>query len=122
LGGDNLRGFETAGAGPRDLNSQNQDSLGGKILATGTVEVRFPVGLPEELGVLASVFSDVGLLTETDDDGGGVVDKGTIRASVGVGFSWRSPFGPIRVDVAKPLLEEDFDKTETLRLSFGTRF
>ena len=54
--------------------------------------------------------------------GGGVVDKGTIRASVGVGFSWRSPFGPIRVDVAKPLLEEDFDKTETLRLSFGTRF
>ena len=122
LGGDNLRGFETAGVGPRDLASQNQDALGGNILANGTIEVRFPLGLPEELGVLASVFTDVGLLTQTDDDGGGFVDKGTIRASLGVGFSWRSPFGPIRVDVAKPLLEEDFDKTETLRLSFGTRF
>ncbi len=121
LGGDNLRGFESAGAGPRDVESANQDALGGKFLANGTVELQFPLGLPEELGILASVFSDVGLLTETDD-AVGATDTGEIRLSVGVGFSWRSPFGPIRVDLAQPLLKEDFDKTETLRLNFGTRF
>ena len=121
LGGDNLRGFETAGAGPRDLLSENEDALGGKLLANGTVELQFPVGLPEELGVTASVFSDVGLLTDTDD-AADATDEGSLRVSVGVGFSWRSPFGPIRVDLAQPVVKEDFDKTETLRLNFGTRF
>ncbi len=122
LGGDNLRGFETAGAGPRDLASPNEDSLGGNVLANGTVEARFPLGLPEELGILGSLFTDVGLLTDNDDSGAGVVDEGSIRLSVGFGLSWRSPFGPVRVDVSAPLLKEDFDKTETLRLNFGTRF
>ena len=122
LGGENLRGFETAGAGPRDRDSKNEDALGGKLLANGTVELQFPLGLPEELGILASLFSDVGLLTDVDEDGPGITDEGSIRASVGVGLSWRSPFGPIRVDIAQAIKKEDFDKTETLRLNFGTRF
>jgi outer membrane protein insertion porin family len=45
-----------------------------------------------------------------------------LRASAGLGISWRSPFGPIRVDYAVPYLEEDFDKDESFRFNFGTRF
>ena len=45
LGGDNLRGFEVSGVGPRD--SATDDSLGGRTLLTGTAELHFPIGLPE---------------------------------------------------------------------------
>jgi outer membrane protein insertion porin family len=42
--------------------------------------------------------------------------------SVGTGFSWISPFGPVVIDVAVPVLKEDYDKTELINFSFGTRF
>jgi outer membrane protein insertion porin family len=45
-----------------------------------------------------------------------------IRASAGVGVSWKSPVGPIRLDIAYPLKKESFDRTQFFRVSFGTRF
>jgi outer membrane protein insertion porin family len=45
-----------------------------------------------------------------------------LRASVGAGVIWQSPFGPLRLDVAYPLVKEDFDETELVRFSIGTRF
>jgi outer membrane protein insertion porin family len=120
LGGDNLRGFEDAGAGPRDVSSD--DSLGGQQLAAGTVEFTFPLGLPEEFGLTGALFTDFGTLTEVDNSGDLIADTGSLRASVGTGVNWLSPFGPIRVDFAQAVLDEEFDKTEIFRFSFGTRF
>ncbi len=120
VGGGNLRGFESSGIGPRDLATR--DALGGNRYATGTVELKFPLGLPEELGVLGAVFSDFGTLTGVDESGAGISDSGSLRASVGFGISWRSPFGPIRVDLAAPVADEPEDKTEAFRFTFGTRF
>jgi outer membrane protein insertion porin family len=51
-----------------------------------------------------------------------LADVSSLRASAGVGLSWRSPLGPIRLDVAQPVLKESFDKKELFRVSFGTRF
>lgn len=120
LGGTTLRGFEQAGVGPRDLATD--DSLGGNYFYRGSAEFKFPIGLPEELGVAGHAFSDFGSLWEVDDTGAGIADENSLRASAGVGLSWRSPLGPIRVDFAQPILEEDFDKDEVFRFSFGTRF
>ncbi|TAH32717.1 MAG: outer membrane protein assembly factor BamA [Alphaproteobacteria bacterium] len=120
VGGGNLRGFQSSGIGPRDLATR--DALGGNKYATGTVELKFPLGLPEELGVLGAVFSDFGTLTGVDQSGPGIADSGSLRASVGFGVSWRSPFGPIRVDIAAPVADEPEDKKETFRFTFGTRF
>ena len=39
-----------------------------------------------------------------------------------VGVSWKSPVGPIRVDLALPIKKESFDKTQVFHVSFGTRF
>ena len=47
---------------------------------------------------------------------------GNIRASAGVGLSWKSPFGPIRIDLAQPVLKEPGDVKELFRFGFGTRF
>jgi outer membrane protein insertion porin family len=119
-GGRNFRGFENRGIGPRDLAST--DALGGNSLIIGSAELRFPVGLPDEYGVLGRTFVDVGTLTGIDDDDPGVVDSGSIRASVGVGVNWVSPFGPIQINIAYPFLKEDYDKDEIFALDFGTRF
>jgi outer membrane protein insertion porin family len=45
-----------------------------------------------------------------------------MRMSAGVGLSWVSPLGPMRIDMAKPIMKESFDKIQQFRFSFGTRF
>ncbi len=120
LGGDNLRGFEVSGVGPRE--SGTSDALGGKTMATGTAELGFPLGLPEELGFSGAVFTDIGTLINPEDSGSNVFDVSTPRVSAGIGLKWRSPFGPVRLDLALPIQKEDFDKEEIVRFNFGTRF
>ncbi len=120
IGGDTLRGFEVAGIGPRDLATD--DALGGNRFARASAEASFPIGLPNEFGIKGHLFSDLGTLGDVDDDGAEVVDTEALRASVGAGISWRSPLGPLRVDLAYPVAEEEFDDTELFRFSFGTRF
>ncbi|WP_425429092.1 outer membrane protein assembly factor BamA [Azospirillum thermophilum] len=120
IGGDTLRGFNTAGIGPRDVSTG--DALGGTRYARGSVEMSFPLGLPEEFGLLGHAFSDVGTLGKVDISDPNVRTDETIRVSVGTGLSWKSPFGPIRLDLAIPLRKENYDKKELFRFSFGTRF
>jgi outer membrane protein insertion porin family len=61
-GGLSFRGFETAGIGPRDVSSQRGDALGGRAYAISTVELTVPTFLPEQYGIKAALFSDVGTL------------------------------------------------------------
>lgn len=121
LGGSTLRGFERAGLGPRDVATD--DSLGGNYFYRGSAELTFPVGLPEEMGIKGHGFTDFGSLWGLDDTSGiDIRDENSIRAAGGFGVSWRSPMGPIRVDMAFPYLDEDYDKDERFRFNFGTRF
>ena len=120
LGGSTLRGFERSGIGPRDLVSE--DALGGNRFVRGSVELGFPSGLPEELGVRGHIFSDFGTIGDVDETGASIADDETLRLSVGGGISWRSPMGPIRIDLATPVIEESFDIDEVFRFSFGTSF
>jgi outer membrane protein insertion porin family len=121
LGGSNLRGFARSGIGPRDLTTD--DALGGNQYYRGTAELSFPIGFPEEMGVSGHAFTDVGSLWGLDDASGvNVVDDRSVRAAGGVGLSWRSPMGPVRIDLAKPFIKEDYDEEEVFRFSFGTRF
>jgi outer membrane protein insertion porin family len=120
VGGDDLRGFETGGIGPRDIATD--DALGGEIFYTGTVQMMFPLGLPSELPINGRFFTDFGSLTELSSTGSEIEDSGSIRASTGVGFTWRSTFGPIGIDLAYPWMKESYDRDEILRVNFGTRF
>ncbi len=121
LGGQNLRGFATGGVGPRD--SDTNDALGGKFRFEGTVQAAFPLGLPEEYQIRGRVFSDFGTLTDTDfEDDIDLNDDASMRMSVGVGLTWVSPFGPLAVDLAYPVLKEPYDERELFRFSVGTTF
>jgi len=138
-GGNTFRGFETAGIGPRDMSSGRADSLGGKAYAIATAELTVPTFLPEQYGIKAALFTDVGTLGLLDKEDKQCPPPGTadcplgskdpliqddlsLRASAGVSIFWRSPMGPIRFDFSRVLAKEDYDKTETFRFSTSTRF
>ncbi len=44
------------------------------------------------------------------------------RLSIGVGVNWNSPFGPLRIDVAKALLKQKGDETKLFSFNVGTQF
>lgn len=141
-GADSFRGFAQAGVGPKQIgNSGSMDSIGAQTYAIGTLEVSFPLGLPEAWGIEGAAFTDFGTVFGTDEvsvaNGTGlcnypakpvgsadcnVFDKMGLRASVGAGVVWQSPFGPLRFEAAYPILKQDFDKKEIFRFSIGTRF
>ncbi|HEY8964297.1 MAG TPA: outer membrane protein assembly factor BamA, partial [Alphaproteobacteria bacterium] len=120
LGSSTLRGFRYGGIGPRDLTTD--DALGGNMFYRGSMEVSFPLGMPEEMGIAGHAFTDFGSLWSIDETGAGLVDDNSIRAAAGVGVSWKSPFGPIRLDLSQPYSKKDYDDVENFKFSFGTRF
>jgi outer membrane protein insertion porin family len=120
IGGNTLRGFSFGGIGPRD--DETDDALGGNLYYVGTAELRFPLGLPEDLRIFGRTFVDAGTLTEIDVSGDELEDTGNLRVGAGVGLSWLSPLGPLSIDFAQALKKDSGDNTETFRLSFGTRF
>jgi outer membrane protein insertion porin family len=44
------------------------------------------------------------------------------RLSIGVGVNWVSPFGPLRIDIAKALLKQEGDDTKLFSFNVGTQF
>jgi outer membrane protein insertion porin family len=129
LGGDNLRGFQTGGAGPHDANTG--DPLGGRFLWTESQELRFPLpGVPRDIGLTGRAFVDVGGLTDASFKSGtcsgcgplSIVASSAPRAGAGVGISWRTQFGLINIDLAPLVYKQPHDETQIFRFGFGTRF
>jgi len=128
-GGNSFRGFETAGMGPRDLTTN--DALGGNFYVVGSVELTLPNFLPEQYGIKTSLFTDIGTLGVLDDrykltaagvNDPSIVDELAVRGSAGLSIHWKSPMGPIRFDLSKIFLKEDYDRTESFRFSTSTQF
>jgi outer membrane protein insertion porin family len=130
LGGDNLRGFQSGGAGPHDVTSG--DPLGGRFIWTQTSELRFPLPVPPDLGLNGRVFVDVGSLTDASFRPGActtstgvscqILASSAPRVGAGVGISWRTAFGLINVDLAPFVIKQPGDQTQIFRFGFGTRF
>jgi outer membrane protein insertion porin family len=135
LGGDNLRGFETGGAGPHDAISG--DPLGGRFLWTSTAELRFPLPVSPDLGLSGRTFVDVGALTQADFGSNSFGSRGCVeqsgqpcqivasaapRIGAGVGISWRTQFGLINIDLTPFVVKQPHDQTQLFRFGFGTRF
>jgi outer membrane protein insertion porin family len=130
LGGDNLRGFETGGAGPHDATTS--DPLGGRFIWTQTTEVRFPLPVSPDLGINGRAFIDVGALTQSSfRPGSCTISPGVScqvqasdapRAGAGVGISWHTAFGLINIDLTPFVYKQPGDQTQIFRFGFGTRF
>ena len=136
VGGDNLRGFAPAGIGPRD--TRTDDALGGNDYYTASMTLTVPLGLPEELGVSGRVFVDAGSLWGINqarpitaiETSSGVptkvtdtyADSDSVRLSSGIGVSWKSPLGPVKIDFGVPIFKQPFDQRQVVQVNFGTKF
>lgn len=123
LGGNNFRGFQFAGLGPRVVSDSS--SIGGKQYYVGTAEFMFPLGLPRDLGINGILFSDSGMVKGVDASSKkstAIYDSGSLRSSYGFSLSWSSPMGPIRLDFSRIAKKESYDQTQNFRFSFGTSF
>lgn len=120
-GGNNLRGFEYGGIGPRD--KATGDALGGKYMVGHSIDLTFPLGNTlEEMGVKGVLFSDGGYVSDFDRDSAQIQDSGLYRISAGTGVHWRSPIGPLRVEFGIPVVKSDEDRDQIFSFSVGTRF
>ena len=82
-----------------------------------------PIGLPKELGISGKAFTTIGSLMDVDESRlGSLGDTGLLRASIGVGILWESPFGPISLNYARPVSREDFDETELISFGIGSLY
>jgi outer membrane protein insertion porin family len=120
-----IRGFEYNGIGPFDDNTD--DHLGGTTYFHASAEAQFPLPLlPENFGMKGAVFADAATLygTELEDISGLTIagDDMEWRASVGLGLIWASPFGPLRVDYAVPVLKQDEDEEQNFNFGISTSF
>ncbi len=126
LTNSDIRGFENKGIGPR-IAGVNDDPLGGTTYFTASAEATFPMpGFPRDFNLRGAVFADAGTLFGNDvellgsdtEEG----DGSSLRASVGLGLIWQSPFGALRVDYAIPVVKEDFDKTQRFKFGINNQF
>lgn len=49
-------------------------------------------------------------------------DSARPRLSIGIGVNWNSPFGPLRIDLAKALLSQPGDDKKLITFNVGTQF
>jgi outer membrane protein insertion porin family len=138
LGGDNLRGFQSGGAGPHAVpttiltgasagEQTSADSIGGRLIYTQSTELRFPLPISPDLGLSGRAFVDVGALSQSSAPSTAgqklqFTDSPAPRVGAGVGVSWKTPFGLINIDLADPVIKKKYDQTQVFRFGFGTRF
>lgn len=127
-GVSSVRGFDSSSLGPRgtDASTTKDFSLGGTRRMVGNAELFFPVPyLKDSKQIRLSAFLDGGSVW------GGKVDQSKgcdnsltdcFRFSTGVGISWYSPFGPLKLVLAQPLNDRKGDKTQMLQFQFGSQF
>ncbi|AEI88497.1 putative membrane protein [Candidatus Midichloria mitochondrii IricVA] len=121
---DYLRGFGPNGISPRDRKTGN--SIGAKNYCSGTAEISFPLGLPEEIGLNGVAFIDAASMFDYDLNPAitdAKVDQSSdIRSAYGVGIVWRSPLGKIKLNYGIPIAKEKFDNPQRVTLSIGGMF
>lgn len=122
VGGVNsVRGYENGSIGPRDFDpGTNEDfAVGGTTRIVGNAEVFIPVPLIKKSSQFRlSAFVDAGNVYGNNES----IDLGELRYGAGVGVSWFSPFGPLKLVFAKALNPKDTDDTQTLQFQLGSQF
>ena len=111
-----VRGFDQGTLGPRDVIGS---SLGGPKKVTLNAEFMAPLpGAGNDKTLRVFTFVDVGNVFGDRE----TVDFSLMRASAGIGLSWISPLGPLRLAYAHPVRKFAGDKIQKLQFQIGTSF
>jgi outer membrane protein insertion porin family len=118
-GQGDVRGYQLYSLGPQVLllnqfgAPQSIEDIGGskELLLNG--EITFPI--LSGLGIRGVVFADAGQAYRLSDS----ITVASLQASYGIGIRWRSPFGPIAVDVARPINPRPQDQSNVFEIGGG---
>ncbi|MDO4527844.1 MAG: outer membrane protein assembly factor BamA [bacterium] len=111
IGGPNtVRGFEFRDGGPKASHGGDHVAIGGQTLWCATAEYTIPLAS----FLRFAVFSDIGSVGEDFCDLGD-----DLLWSAGCGFRLDFEQFPIRIDVAKPLVNDDDTEEEVFLFSIG---
>ena len=111
-----VRGFQQGTLGPRDVTGA---SIGGPKKLTLNTEVITPFpGAGNDRTLRLFGFVDIGNVYGENEP----VQMADLRASAGIGVSWLSPLGPLRIAVAQPVRKKPGDKIQRLQFQIGTSF
>ncbi len=111
-----VRGFQQGTLGPRDVTGA---SIGGAKKLTLNAEVITPFpGAGNDRTLRLFGFADVGNVFAEDER----LRPSELRASVGLGLSWLSPVGPLRLAAAYPVRKKPGDRIERFQFQIGTSF
>ncbi|MCU6433607.1 outer membrane protein assembly factor BamA [Undibacterium sp. Jales W-56] len=109
-----VRGYEPSSLGSRDANG---DALGGATRLLANIELQLPFP-----------GADKSLRWFTFFDAGNVFDEGQkirvsdLRYSAGMGISWISPVGPLKLSIGRALNAKPEDKKQGFQFQLGTGF
>jgi outer membrane protein insertion porin family len=111
-----VRGFEQGTLGPKDVTGA---SIGGAKKVTLNIEALTPFpGAGNDRTLRGYGFVDIGNVFGENEK----VTFSDLRASVGVGVSWLSPIGPLRVAIAQPVRKQPGDRIQKFQFQIGTSF
>ncbi|MFE1571338.1 outer membrane protein assembly factor BamA [Comamonas odontotermitis] len=111
-----VRGFEQNTLGPRDVTGA---TLGGPKKVTLNAEFIGPMpGTGNDRTFRWFAFVDAGNVWGDEQD----LKLNEMRASAGIGLSWISPLGPLRLAYAQPVRKFTGDKIQKLQFQIGTSF
>ncbi|CAN4270906.1 COG4775 Outer membrane protein/protective antigen OMA87 [Methylophilaceae bacterium] len=118
MGGVNsVRGYAIGTLGPKD--GTNTYYVGGNQSALASAELFYPIpGIKDSKQFRLSTFVDSGYVWGSSQ----TPDPNDLRYSAGVGVSWFSPFGPLKLIYAKPINASASDITETIQFQLGQQF
>jgi len=112
-----VRGFEQGSLGERD--TVNNGSLGGNKKVNLNFEILTPFpGAGNDRTLRMFGFVDVGNVYGESQP----MRLNELRASVGVGISWISPVGPLRLAIANPIRKLSGDRIQRVQFQIGTSF
>ena len=115
-----VRGFEQGSLGPKDATGI---ALGGTARTIFNAELQAPFpGSGNDRTLRMYAFFDAGNVSGPDGGLESNADANSLRSSIGVGISWLSPMGPLRLAFAKPIRKFESDKIQSMQFQIGSTF
>src|SRR5471030_340081 len=112
-----VRGYESSSLGAVDPTTY--DALGGPERLIGNAELQMPFpGSGNDRSLRWFGFLDSGQVYQEGEK----MRASELRYSTGLGISWISPVGPLKLSYAKPLNAKPGDRLERFQFQMGTGF
>ncbi|MFM2402240.1 MAG: outer membrane protein assembly factor YaeT [Pseudomonadota bacterium] len=93
--------------------------IGGAKKVNLNAELYLPIpGSGNDRSLRVFLFGDAGNVWKASDP----IELSSLRASVGVGLSWVSPVGPLRLSWGRPVRYEPTDRIQRVQFQIGTVF